>query len=327
MITPTLPVDEESRLARLRILGLLDREPIAQLDRLTRLISRHFDLPVALVSLTDVDRQWFLSRTGIPLCEISREHSFCGHAILQPGIMQVPDARIDPRFADNPLVSGPLHLRFYAGMPLRPDGGRAIGTLCLIGYQPRLFSEREGQLLRELAGLVEGYLRLEGSRNQARELRRTVGREQRKALLDPVTQLWNRDGYHQFAPRLALRAVDNKCCWGVIDGRLLLAAGVPATPRQLWDVARRLVSVVGTQDLLVRDEGDAFIVAALVADYEALRRLAERLALAVASTPLPGEGQPQQARLATVVAMAEPLDKVDAVLERALFNCGQGCGL
>ena len=104
MIAPTLPVDEESRLARLRILGLLDREPIAQLDRLTRLISRHFDLPVALVSLTDVDRQWFLSRTGIPLCEISREHSFCGHAILQPGIMQVPDARLDPRFADNPLV-------------------------------------------------------------------------------------------------------------------------------------------------------------------------------------------------------------------------------
>ncbi|WP_240038536.1 GAF domain-containing protein [Aeromonas sobria] len=107
MIAPPIPVDEESRLARLRILGLLDREPIDHLDRLTRLISRHFDLPVALVSLTDTDRQWFLARTGIALCEIGRDISFCGHAILQPDIMQVPDARLDPRFTDNPLVIGP----------------------------------------------------------------------------------------------------------------------------------------------------------------------------------------------------------------------------
>ncbi|WP_421205152.1 GAF domain-containing protein [Aeromonas enteropelogenes] len=102
MIAPPLPLDEKCRLERLRILGLLDREPIDQLDRLTRLITRHFSLPIAMVSLTDVDRQWFLSKSGVEMCEISREHSFCGHAILRPDIMQVPDARRDPRFADNP---------------------------------------------------------------------------------------------------------------------------------------------------------------------------------------------------------------------------------
>lgn len=170
MIAPTLPVDEESRLARLRILGLLDREPIAQLDRLTRLISRHFDLPVALVSLTDVDRQWFLSRTGIPLCEISREHSFCGHAILQPGIMQVPDARIDPRFADNPLVIGPPHVVFYAGRPLRALDGVVLGTLCLVDSKPRTLDEAQRQDLDDFGLLVESTLHDLERRHQVRSL-------------------------------------------------------------------------------------------------------------------------------------------------------------
>lgn len=327
MLEAPIPADESQRLQVLTELELLDTPADPYLQRLAGFAAQLFQVPTVLLSLIDSNRQWFKVRHGLDAAETPRNISFCGHAIHGQEPFVVEDASRDPRFADNPLVSGPLHLRFYAGMPLRPDGGRAIGTLCLIGYQPRLFSERDGQLLRELAGLVEGYLRLEGSRNQARELRRAAGREQRKALLDPVTQLWNRDGFHQFAPRLALRAVDSKCCWGVIHGRLLLAAGVPATPRQLWDVARRLMAVVGTQDLLVRDEGDAFIVAALVADYEALRRLAERLTLAVAATPLLGDGQPQHARLATVVAMAEPLDQVDALLERALLNGGQGCGI
>ena len=134
---PSLPLDEESRLERLRILGLLDREPIDQLDRLTRLITRHFSLPIAMVSLTDVNRQWFLARTGVALCEISREHSFCGHAILRPDIMQVPDARLDPRFADNPLVTEEPHVVFYAGRPLRALDGVVLGTLCLVDHAPR----------------------------------------------------------------------------------------------------------------------------------------------------------------------------------------------
>ena len=117
MIAPPLPLDEHSRLERLRILGLLDHEPIDQLDRLTRLITRHFALPIAMVSLTGVNRQWFLTRAGVHICEINREHSFCGHAILRPDIMQVPDARRDLRFADNPLVTDDPGVVFYAGRP------------------------------------------------------------------------------------------------------------------------------------------------------------------------------------------------------------------
>ncbi len=170
MIAPPLPLDEKSRLERLRILGLLDREPIDQLDRLTRLITRHFSLPIAMVSLTDVDRQWFLSKSGVEMCEISREHSFCGHAILRPDIMQVPDARRDPRFADNPLVTEAPHVVFYAGRPLRALDGVVLGTLCLVDQHPRQLDQAQCQDLDDFGRLVENTLHDLERRHQVRSL-------------------------------------------------------------------------------------------------------------------------------------------------------------
>lgn len=174
MIAPSLPLDEESRLERLRILGLLDREPIDQLDRLTRLITRHFSLPIAMVSLTDVNRQWFLARTGVALCEISREHSFCGHAILRPDIMQVPDARLDPRFADNPLVTEEPHVVFYAGRPLRALDGVVLGTLCLVDHAPRHLNQEACRDLDDFGRLVENTLHDLERRHQVRSLNQVL---------------------------------------------------------------------------------------------------------------------------------------------------------
>ncbi|MGN5162005.1 PAS domain S-box protein [Aeromonas dhakensis] len=171
---PPLPLDEESRLERLRILGLLDREPIDQLDRLTRLITRHFSLPIAMVSLTDVNRQWFLARTGVTLCEISREHSFCGHAILRPDIMQVQDAKLDPRFADNPLVTGEPHVVFYAGRPLRALDGVVLGTLCLVDHAARHLDEEACRDLDDFGRLVENTLHDLERRHQVRSLNQVL---------------------------------------------------------------------------------------------------------------------------------------------------------
>ncbi|WP_323921843.1 sensor domain-containing diguanylate cyclase [Aeromonas caviae] len=167
---PPLPLDEHSRLERLRILGLLDHEPIDQLDRLTRLITRHFALPIAMVSLTDVNRQWFLARTGGDMCEINREHSFCGHAILRPDIMQVPDARRDLRFADNPLVTDDPGVVFYAGRPLRALDGVVLGTLCLVDHVPRHLDEDACRDLDDFGRLVENTLHDLERRHQVRTL-------------------------------------------------------------------------------------------------------------------------------------------------------------
>lgn len=154
MIPPATPIDEAARLEALQASGLLDSAPEERFDRLTRLARQCLDVPIALVSLVDEYRQWFKSRQGLEACETPREVSFCGHAILDAGIFEIPDARLDPRFADNPLVTGELGLRFYAGAPLNAQGHR-IGTLCLIDRQPRTLTAGERAVLRGLADCVE----------------------------------------------------------------------------------------------------------------------------------------------------------------------------
>ena len=128
-----LPSNEAERLETLARYGVLDTPPDAALDRLTALAARLFDVPVALVTLIEKDRQWFKSHHGTDLCESPRDVSFCAYAILpaHQEVLVVPDATLDPRFADNPLVTGPLGVRFYAGAPLRTSDGTALGTLCL----------------------------------------------------------------------------------------------------------------------------------------------------------------------------------------------------
>ena len=135
MLTAPLPSDEEARrlqaLSRYEVFGT---EPEPAFDRITRLAARIFRVPVVLITLIERDRQWFKSHHGVDLCATSREVSFCSHAILLPAreVFVVPDAENDPRFADNPLVTGPTRVRFYAGAPLRTPDGLALGSLCLI---------------------------------------------------------------------------------------------------------------------------------------------------------------------------------------------------
>ena len=155
MEKPGIPADEDARIEALRSYAILDTPPAPSFDRLTRLAAHLFDVPIALVSLIDSERQWFKSKVGIDVCETSRDVSLCAHAILNSTLFVVPDAAADSRFADNPFVAGEFHLRFYAGAPLRSREGRNLGTLCLIGLEPRPdLTPAERGLLRDLADLV-----------------------------------------------------------------------------------------------------------------------------------------------------------------------------
>jgi PAS domain S-box-containing protein len=155
MIPAPLPDDEPARLDRLQGLGLLDTPPSERFDRLTRLTSSILGVPIALVSLIDSDRQWFKSKVGLEVSQTPREVAFCAHAILRSEIFEVPDASLDPRFADNPLVLQDPSIRFYAGRPLNAPGGGRIGTLCAIDRRPRSLDEKQRQALEDLAILVE----------------------------------------------------------------------------------------------------------------------------------------------------------------------------
>ena len=151
MTDAPIPPDEAARLASLRRLQLLDTPPEDRFDRLTRMAKRLFGVPIALVSLVDEDRQWFKSRLGMNEHETPRDVAFCAHAILDDEIMVVSNASSDPRFADNPLVTGDLNIRFYAGHPVKSPDGANVGTLCIMDHQPRELSHEDRRLLDDLA--------------------------------------------------------------------------------------------------------------------------------------------------------------------------------
>lgn len=154
MIEPVIPANEADRLAALRALAVLDEPPEARFDRVTSLAQKIFDVPIALVSLVDADRQWFKSALGLDAAETPRSISFCGHAILSQQVFVVEDALKDPRFFDNPLVINKPFVRFYAGAPLRLSSGFVVGTLCIIDREPRQLDAQKIELLSELAELV-----------------------------------------------------------------------------------------------------------------------------------------------------------------------------
>ena len=138
MQTAPLPSNETERVQALHSLELNDRSE-DRFDRVTRLAAEIFKAPIAFVSFIERDRQWFKSRIGLPIVETPRDVSFCAHAILDDETMVIPDTLRDPRFADNPLVTGSPFVRSYMGHPLRAPDGEKIGTLCIADLAPREF--------------------------------------------------------------------------------------------------------------------------------------------------------------------------------------------
>lgn len=137
------------------------------LDDIARTAADICGTPVALVSLVDRDKQWFKARVGTETSETPREWAFCAHAIQDPTqVMVVEDASRDPRFADNPLVTGDAHVRFYAGAPLVTSSGEAIGTVCVLDREPRTIDAERMESLRFLAQQV--VTRLEEKKGKRR---------------------------------------------------------------------------------------------------------------------------------------------------------------
>ena len=157
---PAIPEDDRARLQELHSFGVLDTTADPDFDDITELTRRVAGTEIGIISLVDQDRQWFKSCVGAPLAqqETPRSISFCGHTILQRDPLIIPDAREDPRFADNPMVVGEPGIRFYAGFPLITPNGFALGSLCAISRQPRQLSPGQIDSLRRLASMTVNHL-------------------------------------------------------------------------------------------------------------------------------------------------------------------------
>ena len=155
MEAPRTPPNEEERLKALQAFEILDTAPELEFDDITKSAAEICDMPIALISLVDKDRQWFKSKQGLDASETPRDVSFCGHAINNPKeLFEVQDSTKDPRFHDNPLVTQDPNVIYYLGVPLLTADGHALGTLCVVDHKPRQVSEEAKTALKALSQQV-----------------------------------------------------------------------------------------------------------------------------------------------------------------------------
>jgi len=344
-------MDEERRLKALRRLNILDTPSEERFDRITRLAQRCLNAPYAILAFVDDDRVWFKSRQGIPQTSVPRLLSFCGVTILRKGVFQVPDALEDARFAENPLVTGPLKVRMYAGVPLRDAEDTAVGTLCVMDESPRTLTSGEKDTLRELG---EWAIEEMGS-YEMQEVIHLLSHEKemleknqerfalvtrllrRLALMDELTAIPNRRYFDQMLYKtfrhctqkrspLALLIVDVDLFKDYND-----TYGHPAGDRCLQEIARRIRScLMRPGDFVARYGGEEFAIVAPDTDEQGAWQLARRVCALFHQEPLPFTSVPEGAVTLSVgvaVTTGDRNETEESLLQRAdaaLYSAKRG---
>jgi len=291
MLPAPIPDNESERIASLRRMLILSTPDEEAIDRVTRTAQRLFNTPIALLSLIDSQRQWFKSCIGLPVRETGRDVSFCGHAIMDDALFVVEDATADPRFADNPLVTGDPHVIFYAGRPLHNADGHRIGTLCIIDHQPRPFSDKDRDALNDLGYWMETVFANRELSEAEKAMLEELDEARRTSLLDPMLNIWNRGAAMQMLDREVQRAFRNKGPLSLlmvdIDHfkEINDSLGHPAGDAVLIEFAKRMRSLTRAYDVIGRYGGDEFMIILPETDASAALPLAQRLLKAITLAP------------------------------------------
>ena len=279
--------DEEKRLAALRIYHVLDTAPEDRFDGLAKLASYICDTPVALVSFVDKDRLWFKARVGLEISEVSRDRSFCEHAINQPdSLFMVPDATQDARFSANPLVTSAPYIRFYAGVPLVSPEHQLLGTLCVIDTVPRELNLPQQEALRTLAYQVVTQLEIQRKVEKLEEsdenLQKTLIQLQALSVTDPLTGLKNRRAFEERLNEEFSRAqrYDTPLSFLLLDvdrfKQFNDTFGHLAGDELLQSLARLLEEKNRIEDFVARYGGEEFAIIMPNTDLESALITAER---------------------------------------------------
>jgi diguanylate cyclase (GGDEF)-like protein len=306
-----LPQHDAARIRALLEYAILDTLEEKAFDDITFLASFICEAPIALISLVDNKRQWFKARVGLQATQTPREHAFCAHAILQPqDVLVINDATLDPRFLDNPLVTGDPHIRFYAGAPLVTPKGDALGTICVIDKIPRALSAEKIEALRALSRQVVAQLEL---RRMVAELQRRTTELQTyqlqledyqqqivaantRSTTDALTGVKNRRAFDQALLTEFARARREKTPVSLlmIDIDKFKSYndtfGHPAGDEALREVARILAGEARPFDVVARYGGEEFAVVLPRTGVEGALVAGERLRRAVETAPWPQRG-------------------------------------
>lgn len=296
MLPAPIPRNEPERIASLRKMLLLSSPDEEAFDRVTRMAQRVFNVPIALISLIDANRQWFKSCIGLPVRETGRDVSFCGHAILQDDVFVIENALEDPRFEDNPLVTGEPHVLFYAGRPLRNAENYMIGTLCIIDHSPRTFSNEDRRALNDLGYWIEQvFYGRELSESQKKVLQE-LDEVRLKSMLDPMLNIWHHGAAIDMLEREVIRSYRNKIALSIlimdIDSFKTIndLYGHIIGDQVLIECSKVINSCIRPYDVNGRYGDDKFIVILPDANFEKAQQIAERLCRSIQIQPfLAGE--------------------------------------
>lgn len=285
MYTP-IPHNEAFRLSTINDYRILDTDPDLRFDNLAQIACDHFNVPIALISFIDADRQWFKAAIGLSVRQTPRHDSFCAFAIMHPeSVFVVEDALRDARFCTNPLVVGEPGIRFYAGAPIVAANRQTLGTVCVIDREPRTFSAADRAMLTRLANVARSLLDLHRRNEWLHET----------AKRDPLTGLLNRRGLEGSLDQGMESALKGRGC-----GLLYLdldhfkqvndAHGHAVGDSMLEEIASRLNEAVRQGDIVARLGGDEFaILLAHPVDQAALELVAQRV-LAACAAPIVLQG-------------------------------------
>lgn len=317
-----VPSTEGARMAVLEDLEILDTPAEALYDDVVALAAAICRTPIAVVNLVDADRQWGKALVGLPSSEAPREQSFCARTIVAPdGTMVVPDTLQDATWAQNAMVLGAPHLRFYAGAAIHADG-QPVGTLCVADSTPRELDPQALSALQVLARQVSANLEL---RLRSRELRAANSELRRLAVQDPLTGLANRTlllDRLELALRVRARARSGGAVgvlFGDLDGLKHVndTYGHHAGDELLRAVGRRLARRARGTDTVARIAGDEFVIVCSRLPGEAeLTAVGERLSTGVAA-PVPGLPDEIVPRLSFGAAIARDGEDAAGILARA----------
>ena len=314
---------EIERLTALESYHIMDSAHEAVFDDLTRLAAFLTGSSMAMLSLVGARRQWIKAAVGLSITGMPRDQSFCTHVISgSPELVLVPDTRLDPRFAANPLVAGAPHVRFYAAAPLMTRGGDALGAICVLDRQPRTLTADQQEALATLARTIMTTLELRRVQRQAEEL----------ALTEPLTGLSNRRAFFDVVGRAISRQNRDGQAFGLIYlglggfDQVNQVSGRTTGDRLLREAGRILQASVRRDDVVTRLEHDRFAV--LLAGNDAA--LTGELVRAAIGQRMHALGWPIEAFVGAVTFRSSPVNEVEVIVAAeqmmaAARATGQSC--
>lgn len=318
--------NQDKRLASLHALKLLDTPIEERFERITRMVCRLLDVPIALFNLIDDHRQFYKSAQGLQNTEAALDGAFCTHALHEKKMLLVPNAHDDIRFHDNPFVNGErLDVGFYAGCVVHAPDGMPVGTLCAIDRKPREMTHDQIQALNDLAAMVETELRVASLSKIQAGLIEELNEANHLALVDPLTRLWNRNGMQAL--------IDKE--WAVaqrLDRPITLIMGDIDHFKKVNDtfghlggdivlkqVAKRLLNALRGEDAVGRMGGEEFLMVLTDSKPEEIFETAERIRKTVCDEVIHIEGATHPVTISLGVATCYPAKADDqlAIIKRA----------